>query len=135
MAAVGRLADEERNLCAFGEPAVCGHAELAHRLLVPAVACLRESVAEIDRIRQIESRGAVVHQVDVGPDVGPQALAEIGVAPRVTPGVELDRLEAELEALVGDLEVLLGRRERGRRGVRRDGIAVGTEQPVDRHPE
>ena len=67
--------------------------------------------------------------------MGPQALAEIGVAPRVTPRVELDRLEAELEALVGDLEVLLGRRERGRRGIRRDGIAVGPEQPVDRHPE
>ena len=120
---------------ALGKPAIRGHAELAHRLLVPAVSGLGERVAEIDRIRQIEARGPVVHQVDVGPDVGPQALAEIGVGPRVTPRVELDRREAELEALIGDVEVLLGRRERRGRRIRGDRVAVGPEQPVDRHPE
>ena len=37
---------------------------------------------------------------------------------------------AELEALVGDVEVLLDRRERRRRGVRGDRVAVGPEQAV-----
>ena len=49
--------------------------------------------------------------------------------------VELDRGVAELEALVGDVEVLLDGRERRRRGVRRDRVAVGPEQAVHRNPE
>jgi hypothetical protein len=105
--AVRRLGCEHRDV-QLGQPAIRRHVELAHRLLVPPVFRLRECVAEVDRVRQVEAGRAVVHQVDVGADVVPNALAEIGVGPRVAPAVELDRGVPEFEALVGDLEELLG---------------------------
>ena len=117
------------------EPLVRGHAELADRLLVPAVARLREGTPEVDGVREVEAGGAVVHQVDVGPDVVAQPLAEVGVGACVAPGVELDRRIAELEALVGDVEELLDRREGRRRRVRGDLIAVGAEQTVNGHAQ
>ena len=92
-------------------------------------------MTEVDGVRQVEAGRAVVHQVDVGSDVVAKAEAELGIRPRVAPGVELDRGVAELEALVGDVQVLLGRRERRRRGVRRDRLAVGPEQAVDWNTE
>jgi hypothetical protein len=49
--------------------------------------------------------------------------------------VELDRGVAEFEALVGDVQVLLDGRERRRRGVRRDRLAIGPEQAVDWNTE
>ena len=72
--------DEQRDVDAIGKPAVRGHAELAHRLLVPAVPGLGEGMADVLGGREVECRRPVVHQVDVLPDVSPHLLAEVGVA-------------------------------------------------------
>ena len=100
VAPVRGLADEERDVDALGKPLVRGDAELADRLLVPAVIRLREGTPEVDRVGEVEAGGAVVHQVDVRPDVVAQPLAEVRVGACVAPRVELDRRIAELEALV-----------------------------------
>src|SRR5579864_575275 len=135
MAAVGGLADEEWYLHAVGKPLVRGHVELAHRLLVPEVAGLAERATQIDGVGQVEGSRPVVHEVDVIADMCTYRLAQLGVSASISPGMELDRWIAQLEALIDDVEKLLGRCERRRRRVGGYLFPVGPEEPVDGHAE
>jgi hypothetical protein len=108
------------------------YAVTLNSLLVPEVAGVGERVAEVDRVREIERRRAVIHERDVGPDVLPDAQTQLCVGAHIAPGVELDCGVAQLQALGDHVEVFLDGRERHRRRVRRDRVAKAPEEPPRR---
>lgn len=133
MRTVRRLRDEQRHADPFTEPAVCGDAELAHRFLVPGVAGFGEGPAHVDRVGQVEAGRAVVHQRHGVADMSAQLLAQLGVRAGIAPRVELDGGVTGVQALVGDVEILLHTGERDRTGVGGKRVAVRAEQAVHRH--
>src|SRR5262249_29121668 len=115
--AVGGLGDQQGHVHRLAEPPVGADAELPHRLLVPEVSGVGQGAAEVDGVGEVEAGGTVVHQRHVRADVGAQRLAQRGVPAGVAPGVQLDAVVAEFQALVGHVEELLGGGERGGGGV------------------
>ena len=67
--------------------------------------------------------------------MSPQRRGQGGISPGIAPSVQLYGRVTELEALVGDVEVLLDRREGHGGGIGGDLGPEPTEQLVHRHPE
>ena len=67
---VGGLRHQERDVDPLGQPFVRGDTELPDRLLVPAIAGVGERPAQIDGVGEVETGGAVVHEVDAVANMG-----------------------------------------------------------------
>ena len=115
VAAVGRLGGEHRDVERVAQLPVAAELEFAHRLLVPEEAALLEHAAEPHRRDIVPAGRAVEHEIGVRARPFAQVARELRVLLRVAPGVQLERREADIDALL-DVALVLVHRVPGHRG-------------------
>src|SRR4029079_11820713 len=69
VSAITCLGYEQRHVDAFTKALVCVDAELAHRLLIPLISSVAESLSKVCGVGEVERGRAVVHQWDVASHV------------------------------------------------------------------
>src|SRR5437879_3001369 len=126
------LARGDRDVERSGEGPVGINVLVAQRHLEPLVAQLIEVTADADCVTQAVRPDRVDHQGNARPDLLPYGRAQLDVPRRVAPNVELDGAEPLLEPDL-DLALEIGDRRVSQRAcVRRQPVALGPEQLVDR---
>ncbi len=88
-----------------------------------------QRIAEVDRVRQVESGRPVVHERVVIANVFANCGAQFCVSPSVTPRMKLERRISQFNALCGDVKILGNAREGCRRRVRRESLAENLPEP------